>query len=65
MQGLYDSWQLGNILGLGCPDGGAFSKYGQNLSTCNATQLEQIRLYGGQAGTRSYNISMRGSLQQE
>ena len=65
LEGLYDSWQLGEILGLACPDGGGFEKYGQNLSTCNRSQLQQINLYGGQPGTASYNVSMRGSLQQE
>lgn len=44
-QNLYDSYQLGNILRVGC------GTYGSTLKSCNTTQMEAVQAYGASMRT--------------
>jgi hypothetical protein len=39
-QNLYDSWQINNILKIGC------SGYNQPMTSCSATQMDALEKYG-------------------
>ena len=45
MQNLYDSWQINNILKIGC------SGYNKDLTSCSATQMTALEKYGADMRT--------------